>query len=323
MALSLLFAMPFVLFAEEQEVEIPLVEMVGAGVLPGDDPFDDSERILNQGTTNQDYIPMLKSTTWTSVERSLEDITATIYYQLGDTMIEQNKYIKTKYIGVNLINNVTWHDPWDRIELYREDPSTKRVYLRNVNENSDILLFDFSLQEGDTLPFWPHYPLTEISTISNSGQARRKFIFTNSTDTIVWIEGIGNYVKPFSPTAFLNHIYPSRVLCVKQGDEVIYDSGLFMNYYTCSNVSEVAEQHMANMQIVSSRSFVYPTFVSSFIHIIGVESVENVYIYDLNGQLVLQTTETEINVSALPAGIYLVRSETTHGEVHRAKIVHL
>ena len=35
LALGLVLAMPFVLFAEEQEVEIELIEVVGAGVLPG------------------------------------------------------------------------------------------------------------------------------------------------------------------------------------------------------------------------------------------------------------------------------------------------
>ena len=40
LALGLVLAMPFVLFAEEQEVEIELIEVVGAGVLPGDNPLD-------------------------------------------------------------------------------------------------------------------------------------------------------------------------------------------------------------------------------------------------------------------------------------------
>ena len=45
MAAILLMAMPFVLFAEEQEVEIELIEVVGAGVLPGDDPLDGNGEI--------------------------------------------------------------------------------------------------------------------------------------------------------------------------------------------------------------------------------------------------------------------------------------
>lgn len=281
------------------------------------------ERNSGKGSTRQDYLPMLKSTSWTSIEKSLEDITATIYYQVGDTMIGSNKYIKTKYTGVNLSNNVVWHDPWDRVELYREDSSTKRVYLRDAYDNTDILLFDFSLQIGDTLPFWPYYPLTEISTISNSGQTRRKFVFTNSTDTIVWVEGVGNYVKPFSPTAFLNHIYSSRVLCVKMGDDVVYDTEPFMNTYTCSNVSEAAEQHMANEQIVSSNGYVYPTVTASFIHLIGYDALQSVYIYNLSGQLVLQTTETDIDVSALPAGVYVVHARTANNQLLTTKFVHL
>ena len=40
LALGLILAMPFVLFAEEQEVEIELIEVVGAGFIPGDNPLD-------------------------------------------------------------------------------------------------------------------------------------------------------------------------------------------------------------------------------------------------------------------------------------------
>lgn len=43
LALGVLFAMPCVLRAEE--VEIQLMEMIGMGTLPGDDPFDDSEPV--------------------------------------------------------------------------------------------------------------------------------------------------------------------------------------------------------------------------------------------------------------------------------------
>lgn len=42
LALVLLFAMPYALRAEE--VEIPLMEVVGMGTLPGDGPLDNSEK---------------------------------------------------------------------------------------------------------------------------------------------------------------------------------------------------------------------------------------------------------------------------------------
>ena len=40
LALGLILAMPFVVFAEEHEEEIELIEVGGAGLLPGDDPLD-------------------------------------------------------------------------------------------------------------------------------------------------------------------------------------------------------------------------------------------------------------------------------------------
>ena len=53
------------------------------------------------------------------------------------------------------------------------------------------------------------------------------------------------------------------------------------------------------------------------------EPIEKTTIYNLNGMAVLRTTDVEINVSSLPAGIYLVLSQTTQGEVYQVKMVHL
>ena len=107
------------------------------------------------------------------------------------------------------------------------------------------------------------------------------------------------------------------------GDDVVYDTEPFMNTYTCSNVSEAAEQHMANEQIVSSNGYVYPTVTASFIHLIGYDALQSVYIYNLSGQLVLQTTETDIDVSALPAGVYVVHAQTANNQLLTTKFVHL
>jgi len=54
--LGLILVMPFTLFAEEQEVEIELIEVVGSGLLPGDDPLDGNGEIgTNPTDTSQFY----------------------------------------------------------------------------------------------------------------------------------------------------------------------------------------------------------------------------------------------------------------------------
>jgi len=53
LALGVLFAMPYALRAEE--VEIPLMEVVGMGTLPGDDPLDNPEKEGSTPTRPNDF----------------------------------------------------------------------------------------------------------------------------------------------------------------------------------------------------------------------------------------------------------------------------
>ena len=55
LALGLIIALPFILFAEEQEVEIELIEVVGAGIIPGDNPLDDSGHAGTSPTRPNDF----------------------------------------------------------------------------------------------------------------------------------------------------------------------------------------------------------------------------------------------------------------------------
>jgi len=50
LALGLIIAMPMFLTADEEEVEIQLYEVMGAGMLPGDDPLDDPGHIGSNPT---------------------------------------------------------------------------------------------------------------------------------------------------------------------------------------------------------------------------------------------------------------------------------
>ena len=44
-------------------------------------------------------------------------------------------------------------------------------------------------------------------------------------------------------------------------------------------------------------------------------------IYTINGQCVLQASQTDIDVSALPQGMYILRAITSDGQQHQAKFI--
>lgn len=61
--------------------------------------------------------------------------------------------------------------------------------------------------------------------------------------------------------------------------------------------------------------------VNNIFRIYTLEQVFSIRLYSLSGQPVLQTTKTEIDVSALPQGMYIVRAITVDGEQLQAKFI--
>ena len=66
---------------------------------------------------------------------------------------------------------------------------------------------------------------------------------------------------------------------------------------------------------------VSPNPVNAILHIQTTEELAQVKIYNLNGQRVLQSAQTDIDVSALPQGMYILRAETTDGNAHQTKFI--
>lgn len=64
-----------------------------------------------------------------------------------------------------------------------------------------------------------------------------------------------------------------------------------------------------------------PNPVNSILHIQTSDELSQVNIYTLNDQCVLQTSQTDIDVSALPKGMYILRASTTDGKEKQAKFL--
>ena len=66
---------------------------------------------------------------------------------------------------------------------------------------------------------------------------------------------------------------------------------------------------------------VTPNPVNDILSINSLDVLEQIEIYNINGQHAIRTNQLEINVSGLPQGIYLLRAVTTDGQVRQAKFI--
>ena len=181
------------------------------------------------------YLPMLENTSWTSIEITFEPIFGYLLSNLRDTVIEDKTYRIIQQERLEL----TEVDRYARSFYFlREDVVNERVYKYNTQKQTEELMYDFALQVGDVHPKDSSYIVSDISLIENAGITRRKYTFRNaSSDSIIWIEGIGNYNDLMVPHYRANawDAKYKRVLCAQKGQETTYDLGLFY-YFTCDGV---------------------------------------------------------------------------------------
>lgn len=93
-----------------------------------------------------------------------------------------------------------------------------------------------------------------------------------------------------------------------------------------SNVEENLSQPQYNKKIAKQgqntmNMGVSPNPAKNNINITSKEQIESICIYTITGQCVLQTNRTDINVSALSAGIYIITAATTDSNILQAKFV--
>src|SRR5436190_4332630 len=85
----------------------------------------------------------------------------------------------------------------------REDIIGKKVY-KFVN-GADVLLYDFSLETGDTIPYAGDTFIAAVDNIAVNGGSRKRItlksieLYCKKSVTMRWIEGVGTNKHPFYP----------------------------------------------------------------------------------------------------------------------------
>jgi Secretion system C-terminal sorting domain len=197
------------------------------------------------------------------------------------------------------------------------------VYQLN-NFNSEGLLYDFSLSIGSNHPLINSYSLITKDSISTYNGFSKRFIFSNSIDSIIWLEGIGNIASPFNINVSFSsgQSFLTGVICAYQNNTLVYLRNNLVPNVTCS--SFVGIQDLQNKRIGASIS---PNPTTGKITITlppPVEQLVNIEILDCYGRSVLKfngtKNTTEIDISALSNGLYTLKIKALN-QVFQSKLV--
>jgi len=192
------------------------------------------------------------------------------------------------------------------------------ITYNNCNGN-EILLYDFSLNIGDTIKEecfngFTAVVITDIDTILIGNQLRKVFHF--NVPFFNWVEGIGNvnmnnnglggllyYVGDFPAKAtwLINYL-----VCFKQNITIVYFNN---NFPECMPLNMPIKPIMEDVVVSPNPSTTWFTIT------IPENSINATWMfYDIQG-IPIQTDktcskETEINVASLPRGLYLLKVVT-------------
>lgn len=243
----------------------------------------------------------------------------------GDTVINGITYHKLFHSNTSTITS----ENSKCIGGIRED-SQKRIWVSNLknsiinysysNKNGEIMLYDFSLQVGDTIWAKKDFPnmghgenlvIKRIDSLQIYKSIRKVFSF-EKYPWIKWIEGIGNVQGLIFPYGELTTGggLNSKLICMHHNDSL-----MFLNDASSSCIPQFV---IDNVELLPNPDIkVYPNPVAN-----GIVNFENLEfelleLFDLNGNLVRKenvkgTNCYELNLSNLPTGNYYYRL-TTNG----------
>lgn len=229
----------------------------------------------------------------------------------GDTTINTQLYDKIYLIendSILNINNMTY------FAALREN-STKQVFVKLNDDYDEILMYDFSLNIGDTIhsnsPYgYLKFPTNTISDIDiielENNQFRRRFRLNDSGE--YWIEGIGSTNGLFYPIYETLIGTANDLLCYKQNDTTIYLNNPECDKCFCSLATSILEStKKSNILKIypnpgTSEIFIEPPFE---------QGLSTIYIYNSNGNLIKAINASsfplKLKIKDLPLGIYFIQ----------------
>jgi hypothetical protein len=239
----------------------------------------------------------------------------------GDTIVNNKLYNKLYLIENDStlnINNMTYY------AAIREN-NAKQIFVKFTNYNDEILIYDFSLNIGDTIHSnspngylsWLTCTISDIDTIElENYQFRRRFRINNSGE--YWIEGIGSEGGLFYPISEYLAGTTNDLLCFKQNDTLIYINNPECDKCFCSLATAIQNHAKTNNSL---KIYSNPSTVEIFFEPPFEKGLFIINLYNSNGYLINTIKESSfplsLKIKDLPLGIYfiqLIRGELVYGQ---------
>jgi len=286
---------------------------------------------------NQNYFPFVDTNsvwniTWNCYKPPPYPCYSDYYkYRIsGDTMYSDTLYKRLFRIDMNQECSSIIED-----SIYmggiREDVSNKKVYFIQDTFFGEYLLFDFSLEVGDTVPYsfnnygYPEIYVSSIDSILCTDGYRKRFIYSRDTwEDIVVIEGIGANTGLLEPMEIFEHVANMR--CFYNNGSMVH---MDPNVNSCNLEMDTCISTFVNEKNLQSEIIkIYPNPFTKKAKIKITNIRDNIhdysfYIIDVNGKTKLKSTisseETVIESKDFAPGLYFCivnyRSQKIYSEI--------
>jgi hypothetical protein len=242
------------------------------------------------------------------------------YYLQGDTTANGYNYHKIYQSGVTheycafstTVNN--WGTQNNLyVGAYREDAAAKKVFLMGT---PDILLYDFSLNVGDTVPRGFELvdncsAISSIDSILIGNNYRKRFNL--STFPYSLIEGIGSTSGLLEPLCVFE--YEGTLICFSQNGQTLFPD----TNTNCENVTNVHDvQYKTSIKVFPN------PFLNELNFSTGNYDQSELVIYDITSRKLLNKTfinSISFNTQQLFSGVYLYEVRYRNGLATKGKIV--
>lgn len=285
--------------------------------------------VVSQTLVGQVYKPLLEEPNEWHITSCSNGCLTDIYYTVDDTVVSGLNY---KILdGYHFIS---------RTFLLRENTVEKKVYLmliRNGRPQSENLLYDFSLNTGDSIdiknpisPFPNNAGYFKVDSIVPrpllNGKDYRYF-YLSALDTVqassrgaIWIEGIGSLSLINSPGGKPDINGVGKLTCFFKNNRLIY-SDLDSIPECNSNLSLSTDQAP-----IKNKISVYPTFTSSNCFVKASTNIKEIAVFNVSGLMLnhikIKGKKTvSFNTEVLPPGILVLKIILADSSEHRFKII--